>query len=218
MGKMASKIPQFTENCKHLGGKGLLWEMVKIEIRSFTVKFANLKQKAKKRKDDEKILTQEAEKLQNLVDDQPTPKHVNEFVEIRNGLFSVLFEPAALVSAAKRNGMNSGSEALNIFSILKKEVMKIIMSLTEDDQSTVTDPKDVLEELLQRRFYCSLYSSQNPSVCGPGFNSLFANDSIKTSADEEQNSCEGLLTESECKNPLKGFQKKDVSRDRWLNS
>ena len=92
--------------------------------------------------------------------------------------------------------MNSGSEVPNTFSILKKEVTKIIISLTKDDQSTVTDPKGILEELLQRRFYCSLYSSQNPSVCGPGSgNLLFANDSIKTLADEEQNSCEGLLTE-----------------------
>ena len=115
--------------------------------------------------------------------------------------------------------MNSGSEVPNIFSILKKEVMKIIISLTKDDQSTVTDPKDILEELLQRRFYCSLYSPQNPSVCGPGSgNLLFANDSIKTLADEEQNSCEGLLTERECKNALKGFQKMHVFRDRWLNS
>ena len=67
-----------------------------MEIRSFTVKFA--KSKAKKSKDDEKIPTREAEKLQNLVDNQPTPKHINEFAEIRNGLFSVLLEPAALVS------------------------------------------------------------------------------------------------------------------------
>ena len=57
--KMARKIPQFIESYEYLDDKGLLWEMVKMEIRS------------KKRKDHEKILTQEAERLQKLIDVQP---------------------------------------------------------------------------------------------------------------------------------------------------
>ena len=60
---MARKIPQFIESYEYLDDKGLLWEMVKMEIRSFTISFANMK--AKKCKDLEKILTQEAERLKN---------------------------------------------------------------------------------------------------------------------------------------------------------
>ena len=47
--KMARKILQFNE---YLDDKGLQWEMVKMEIRSFTISFAKIK--AKKRKDHEK--------------------------------------------------------------------------------------------------------------------------------------------------------------------
>ena len=47
--KMARKIPQFIERYEYLDDKGLQWEMVKIEIRSFTISFAKIK--AKKRKD-----------------------------------------------------------------------------------------------------------------------------------------------------------------------
>ncbi|KAK2559009.1 hypothetical protein P5673_018637 [Acropora cervicornis] len=58
---MAHKIPQFIESYEYLDDKGLLREMVKMEIRSFTISFAKVK--AKKREDYEKILTQEAERL-----------------------------------------------------------------------------------------------------------------------------------------------------------
>ena len=58
---MARKILQFIENYEYLDDKGLLREMVKMEIRSFTISFA--KMKAKKRKDHERILTQETERL-----------------------------------------------------------------------------------------------------------------------------------------------------------
>ena len=57
--KMTRKIPQFIESYENLDDKGLLWVMVIMEIRSFTIGFA--KMKAKKRKDHENILTQEAE-------------------------------------------------------------------------------------------------------------------------------------------------------------
>ena len=45
-----------------------------MEIRSFTISFAKVK--AKKREDYEKILTQEAEELQKLIDVQPTVDNI----------------------------------------------------------------------------------------------------------------------------------------------
>ena len=63
---MAETIPQFIDKYKDVEDKGLLWEMVKMEIRSFTITFT--KTKEKKCRDQEKFLTKEAERLQNLVD------------------------------------------------------------------------------------------------------------------------------------------------------
>ena len=59
--KMARKIPQFIESYEYLDHKGLLREMVQMEIRSFRISFAKVK--AKRCEDYGKILTQEAEKL-----------------------------------------------------------------------------------------------------------------------------------------------------------
>ena len=88
---MARKIPQFIERYEYLD-KGLQWEMVKMEIRSFTISFA--KTKAKKRKDYEKILTQEAERLQKLIDVQPTADNINYYTEIRNQLERISLDRA----------------------------------------------------------------------------------------------------------------------------
>ena len=46
--KMARKIPQFIERYEYLDDKGLHWEMVKMEIRSFTISFAKIKAKSVK--------------------------------------------------------------------------------------------------------------------------------------------------------------------------
>ena len=42
---MAEKIPQFIDKYKDLEDKGLLWEMVKIERRSFRITFTKTKAK-----------------------------------------------------------------------------------------------------------------------------------------------------------------------------
>ena len=86
-----------------------------------------------------------------------------------------------------------------------KSQRQFITRLTKDDESFITDPKEILEE--QRRFYSKLYSSQNPRVNDPRFNSLFTGDMIKTLDDEQKESCEGLLTVEECKEALKNFSK-----------
>ena len=44
---MAKTIPQFIDKYKDVEDKGLLWEMVKMEIRSFTITFDSLRRKQK---------------------------------------------------------------------------------------------------------------------------------------------------------------------------
>ena len=45
----AKKIPQFIDRYKDLEDKGLLWEMIKMEIRSFTITFTKTKGKKMQR-------------------------------------------------------------------------------------------------------------------------------------------------------------------------
>ena len=87
---MVEKIPQFIDKYKDLEDKGLLWEMVQMEIGSFTITFT--KTKAKKCRDQEKLLTKEAERLQNLVDSQSAPEHINERMTVESKLEKISFD------------------------------------------------------------------------------------------------------------------------------
>ena len=184
---MARKIPQFIERYEYLDDKGLQWQMVKMEIRSFTISFAKIK--AKKRKDHEKILTQEAERLQKLIDVQPTADNINYYTEIRNQLERISFDRArGACIRSKVRWHEFGERSSKYFLNLEKRNYenKFITRLTKDDESCLTDPKEVLEE--QRRFYSKLYSSQNPRVNDPRFNLLFTGDMIKKLDNEQKES------------------------------
>ena len=177
-----------------------------MEIRSFTISFAKIK--AKKRKDHEKILTQEAERLQKLIDVLPTADNINYYTEIRNQLERISFDRArGACIRSKVQWHEFGERSSKYFFNLEKRNYenKFITRLTKDDESCLTDPKEVLEE--QRRFYSKLYSSQNPRVNDPRFNLLFTGVMIKKLGNEQKETCEGLLTVEECKEVLKNFSK-----------
>ena len=201
------KIPQFIDKYKDLEDKGLLWEMVKMEIRSFTITFT--KTKAKKCRDQEKFLTKEAERLQNLVDSQPIPEHVNEHMTVKSKLEKISFDRsrgACIRSKARWHELRERSSKY-CFNLEKRNYEnKCITSLKRDNGSSISDPDEVLQE--QKSYYQNLYSSQNPQVDDPRFNNFFQNEMIKTVDNEQKERCEGLLTDSECRYALKGFQKK----------
>ena len=121
---MAETIPQFIDKYKDVEDKVLLWEMVKMEIRSFTITFT--KTKAKKCRDQEKFLTKEAERLQNLVDSQSTPEHINEHMTVKSKLEKISFDRSeAHAFAPRQDGTNLENEAPNTFAILKKGITSI---------------------------------------------------------------------------------------------
>ena len=197
---MAEKIPQFINKYKDLEDKGFLWEMVKMEIRSFTITFT--KTKAKKCRNQEKFLTKEAERQQNLVDSQSTPEHIKSKLE------KISFDRsrgACICSRARwyECGERSSKYVLNLEK--RNYENKCITSLKRDNGSSISDPEEVLQE--QKSFYKNLYSSQNPQVDDLRFNKFFQNEMIKTLGNELKERCEGLLTDSECRYALKGFQK-----------
>ena len=56
------KIPEFAKKYNHVDDKGLYWEMIKMEIRAFTVAFS--KKKAKQKRDEESTLLSEMMRVQ----------------------------------------------------------------------------------------------------------------------------------------------------------
>ena len=59
----------------------------------------------------------------------------------------------------------------------------------------------------QKGLYQILYSSQNPQVNDSKVDVFFNNNKIKKLNDEQRKNCDGLLSENECLNVFKCFQK-----------
>ena len=122
---------------------------------SFTISFAKMKDK--KCKDHEKILTQEAERPQKLIDVQPTADNINYYTEIRNQLERISFDRArGACIRSKVRWHEFGGRSSKYFLNLEKRNYEnnFITRLTRDDESCITDPKDILEE--QKRFYSTV--------------------------------------------------------------
>ena len=204
--KLSENIPLFIKKYIHVEDKGLLWEMIKMEIRMFTTYYS--KQKAKKQKNYEKNLLQEAQRLQKTSGNRTTPEAIKEYDIIKNKLDKLSFDRTrGACIRSKARWHEFGERSSKYFLNLEKRNYenKCITSLTKDDNSTITDPEEILEE--QRRYYENLYSSLNPQVEDPKFNLFFENESIKKLDEHQKELCEGLLTENECKNALKSFHK-----------
>ena len=117
-----------------------------------------------------------------------------------------MINPETHAFASRQDGANLENEAPNTFLILKKRNYenKRITSFKRDNGSSTSDPEEVLQE--QKNCYQNLYSSQNPQVDDSRFNKFFQNETIKTLDNDQKERCEGLVTETECRYALKGFQ------------
>ena len=122
----------------------------------------------------------------------------------RNSKKSPLIDPEAHAFAPRQDGTNLENEAPNTFSILKKEITRI--NVLPAWKETTEVQYRILKKYYKNKksYYQTLYSSQ---VDDPRFNKFFQNKMIKTLDNEQKERCEGLLTDSECRYALKGFQK-----------
>ena len=88
--KLMFKFPHFINKYQDLEDKGLLWELVKMEIRAFTISYS--KQKARMKKGYEEDLIQEVSRLENLVENCPSPEAVQKYTKVKNELEKISYE------------------------------------------------------------------------------------------------------------------------------
>ena len=199
--KLMFKIPHFINNYQDLKDHGRLWELIKMEIRAFTISYS--KQKAKTKNDYEEDLIQEVSSLGNMVEYNPSPETVQKYIKAKNELDKISYERTrGACVRSKASWHEFGERSSKYFLNLERRNYenKCITSLIKENGSSITDPKEILKE--QKRFYQFLYSAQNRQVNDPKFQVFFDNDKVEKLNDEQRNNREGLLMESECFNAL----------------
>ena len=184
----------------------LLWEMVKLEVREKSISYAASKksERTKREEDLVKSITILEKQLDNGNSSEPPSQNV---IEKRNTLKRDLekiieYRTKGAILRSKSQWYNEGEKNTKYFLNLESRHFKqgTISQLKINDTEFVTSEVAILSEC--ESFYKSLYTSKEDD--GP--QSLFFQQVNETVLGlEEQESCEGPLSEKDCAEAVKSM-------------
>lgn len=203
--KMRENIPLLREKYSGVTDLGLKWDVIKMEIRSYTIQYS--KRKAKTERDKENQLLIKLNKLQEKLSSSKN-NHIllNEYYALKAKLDKFLntkIKGTIVRSKARwyENGEKNSKYFLNLEkrNFLRKKISKLKLSNGEETE----DPNTILAE--GKMFYKNLYSSRNVDPNKPEFDVFFNNILLTPLSEELSKKCEGMLTEQECLQALKNM-------------
>ncbi len=119
--ELKKNIEQYNEKYGCYDDKRLYWEMIKMEIRSFTLFFS--KRRSKQRRNEEELLQRELCNLQRKVGADPSEENVSEFLNEKFKLNQLsLLKTRGPRREVKLAGPNTASAILNISTAWRKEI------------------------------------------------------------------------------------------------
>ena len=184
----------------------LKWDLVKMEIRGFTVTFS--KTKARKRRDEESSLQKKINELFIKAEKNKNNRQIIcELNSTRARLEKIMaLKTRGTILRSRARWHEQGERNNKYFLNLEKRnhSRKLVSKLKLQNGSVITNQFDILEE--QSKFYKSLYNSQQSDNADQAETGVFFNPSnIPTLSDHDQASCDGPITEIEAFKALKEF-------------
>ena len=198
-------IPIFKEKYNETHDLGLKWDLIKMEIRGFTIKYS--KRKAKKYRDEEKLLNKKINDLQARAENNPHNRHIIlELQSARSRLKKIMLtKTKGAITRSKVRWHEEGERNTKYFFSLEKRHhdVKTVSKLKVGENYYIEDQFEILEE--EKKFYESLYRSTNINPKNFKNSPFFNPENVTALSEEEKKSCEGLVNEEECMNALKDF-------------
>ena len=154
-------LPSFKGKYKEIHDLGLKWDLIKMEIRGFTLQYS--KRKAKTSRDEEKYLYKKVNDLQANAEKNPHDKSaILELQLARARLRKItLIKTKGAILRSKARWHEEGERNTKYFFSLEKRNHdnKTITKIKIGEDSYIEDQFEILEE--QKNFYESLYRSSN---------------------------------------------------------
>jgi hypothetical protein len=202
-----------------LENKGLLWDIVKMEIRSATISYSAYK--AKKTRENEQRLNNE---LRNLEDkmatdpDENTKMHyytnIKELEEINNH--------RARGQQVRARAMNIEYNEKNSNYFYQKEISnaktKNIVTIQKEDGSIITEPKEIMA--CQKEYYQNLYTQPYKNDTYEQIETdefLMPNNVTKIKQDDKAQ-LEAPITINEISQAVSLLPNAKAPRDRWVTN
>ena len=156
-------IPEFAKKHQGTEDKGLFWELIKMEIRTFTIKFS--KRKAKRKRDEESALLSEMIKLQCKLQTEHSDSLRSELERIKTKLSKIVSVKTrgTTIIRSRARWYEHGEKNSKYFYNLEKtnQRKKHVTSLKINDYAKLADPKEILEK--EERFFKQLYTKKHES-------------------------------------------------------
>ena len=204
--KLRENIREYREKYANVEDLELKWDLIKMEIRGFTIKYSKIKMK--KREREELLLQKKANKLLHDSEKNHCDKKIlNELYATNLRLKEIMHQRTkGAILRSKARWHEHGERNTRYFFNLEKRnhTRKTVTKLEIGDNKYVNDQFAILEE--EKRFYESLYKSQNIDNDTFLESPFLKPQNITPLTQEEMESCEGLLSEDECLNAIKEFK------------
>ena len=180
----------------------LAWEMIKLDIRGESVKYAKNKSKARDKR--VKEIEKELNDLQEETgEDEGNREKIEELQQELRDQYDVKIK--GTLTRAKVRWLKDGERNTKYFIGLEKRnyLNKTIKCLYKDNGEKITKLKEILQE--EKRFYQTLYAYKNVNLEDEEIiSNFFVNsDSIPKLNDENKHLCEGLIGANECIEAIK---------------
>ena len=204
--KLREEIPLFKNKYSDVQNLSLKWDLIKMEIRGFTIKFSKIK--AKRRRNEESILQNKANQLLEQTEKNPSDKKLlNELYATNLRLRALMHQKtkgAILRSKARRQ--EQGEHNTKYFLNLEKRnhCRKTVTKLKINDNVYTSNQFEILRE--EKKFYETLYKSQKSETHTQFKPTFFETENITSLNEEEKLLCEGIASEDECLKAVKEFK------------
>ena len=194
---------------RQVTSKGLLWELIKMEIRNATISYT--KYKAKVSRDRAEEIRHLLEQLDNTICNKFFSPDINQLLLQYDNLKSELqslYENKGKqgMFRAKCRWVEQGERPTKYFFNLEKRNYnkKTIRELRLEDKSTTINDKQILDQI--EAYFRDLYTSVNTAFSQDEYDEFTQHLQIPKLSDEDRDNLEGPLSYEECKTVLESFQ------------
>jgi len=195
--KISGVLKEISKECSD---PQLRWELLKYEIRKFTIAFS--KAKAKKSRATLELLEAKIKDIENIPNweriEKLTKEHIKAKLEL-DKYYDYITE--GLILRSKVNWYEYGEKSNKYFLTLerRKKNKTHIRKIKLDDKSEITNPKDILKNI--EAFYDNLYASKN-KTSEADCTAFLSHANIEKLNETDRLKCEGYVTVSECYDAL----------------
>lgn len=194
-------IDKTKQDCRS-NNPNTIWEMIKLNVRGSTIKYASMK---KKNTDSNiKTLTKEINDLDVKCKDNPNDELLKTELKSKEKLLEDIFEEKShgIYIRSKAQWVEDGEKCSKYFLNLEKNhsERKIVQKLIVDDKE-ILNSDDILAA--EAKFYQNLYSASNSE--DDSLDLEFLSPSIPKLTEDKSMLCEGYISCQECWNAVQSM-------------